>query len=163
MFAQTMFPTLRMAQTLNLVVKRSVDKSRNDVLKISLGGKLLGTVVDIPCVGVESNSVSMEDRASFVKAFRELGYKNKHEHLIENPEDELVMLSVCADFHNEGVTLKEMKRKAKTKCLWVTTDCVDGQFWEIKGAFDQDMKQAIIVANPAQTITFFINEDIADL
>ena len=169
MLPNTMFPTLRIAKALDVAVKRKLNTRDGDLMTVSMGGVKLGTSLQLPCGGPDETKIPEADMAAFVSAFREKGYKNKHEDdpqirsLIPNPSNELLLLSICADITNEGITLKSLKRRAKTHVIWVCRDCKPGEYFEFKAPFTEDMRQAIKTANPAQTILFFVNDDIADL
>lgn len=169
MIPNTMFPTLHIAKALDVAVKRKVNARDGVLMTLSMGGVKLGTSLQAPCGGPDETSIPAAHMANFVRAFRDKGYKSKHEddpeirRLIPNPSDELRLLGICADITNEGITLKAMKRRAKTHIMWVCRDSKPGEYFEFKGPCTEDMRQAVKVSNPAQTILFFINDDIADL
>lgn len=169
MLPNTMFPTLHIGKALDVVVKRKANAREGVLMTLSMGGIKLGTSLEAPCGGPDETNISAAKMADFVRAFHDKGYKSKHENdpeirrLIPNPSDELRLLGICADITNESITLKAMKRRAKTHIMWVCRDCEPGQYFEFKAPFSEDMRQAVKTANPAQTILFFINDDIAGL
>lgn len=164
MLPTTFFPTLRMARAVHADLKLE-ELSGQARLHISQGGRAIGYVADYPA-GVPSQAeIAAGDLARFVGAFVNNGYTNPSldpvpEHLRTN---EVVVQRICADLLGERAILKSMKRRAKTHAIWVSREAQPGAYQKFKGAFSEDLKQAIKMSNPAQTILFFINDDIADL
>lgn len=164
MLPKTMFPTLRIAKALDVKVK-VVKLSDRENRVLSIRGRTIGSVVTFPHGAPSDVEVAAGDCATFAKAFRDLGYSNPQEHLVPEPfrTAEMYVQSISTDILNEVKTLKAIKRRAKTHTIWVCRDCKPGEYFDFKAPFCEEMRQATKVANPAQTILFFVNDDIADL
>lgn len=164
MFPSTLFPAIRAAMAINATVKH-VRLSDRDHLVVSLNGKVVGKVVEYPHGAASDVEVGQAHCDAISAAFRAQGFSDPHENLIPLELRGKVDLQVfCRQLIQEQGLFKTVKRQAKTQILWVCRDCKPGEYWKIKyPAFDENARQAIKTANCAQTILFFVNDDIADL
>lgn len=162
----TFFPNLRIARDLKISLKKEKvvgGYSCSFKYSVRFDGRHLGNISqDLPSTGIDT-TISLEDCGLLVDALKEKGASA--EDLAKYPYLPIDAVASCmlVDILREEESLQKMKRRAKTKILWVCRDSKPTEYYEFKAPFSEDMKQAIIVANPAQTIAYFINEDIADL
>lgn len=157
-----LFPTLRMAHTLNVAVSRKINVEGYPVTTVKVAGKKIGTTVEYPHADVVE--IPAPAVAEFVKGFRDLGYKNTHPELFPNPTDELTLLSICAALLKEGIRLKPIKRRCKTNIIFVMKGADPNDCIEVTAPFTPEMKARVIRQNPpGTTIDYFVNDDIADL
>lgn len=164
MLPTTLFPTIRIAKAVNFTVMRK-SLSDRDRTTVSFNGQVIGSVIDYPHGAPSDVEVDPAQCEALVTAFLEKGYTDPHEHLVPAElRTKIYLQSICNALFQEESLLKTVKRQAKTQALWVCSDCKPGEYWKIKWpTFDENARQAIKVANPAQTVLFFVNDDIADL
>lgn len=164
MLPTTLFPTIRIAKAVNLKVMRK-SLSDRDRTTVSFNGQVIGAVIDYPHGAQSDVEVDPAQCEALVTAFRERGYADPQEHLVPTGlRTQVYLQSICNALLQEESLLKTVKRQAKTRALWVCSDCRPGEYWNIKWPiFDENARQSIKVANPAQTVLFFVNDDIADL
>jgi hypothetical protein len=162
----TFFPNLRIARDLKISLKKEkVEGGYSCSYKYSVrfDGRLLGNISqDLPSTGVQT-SISLEDCQVLVDALKAKGASPEamaEFHFL--PADAMVS-GLLSTILGEEESLQKMKRRAKTKILWVTHDAKPGDFMEMKHLFSEYGKRSIIAAYPENTIAFFINDDIADL
>lgn len=162
----TFFPNLRIARDLKITThkKKVVGGYKESFCYgVSLDGRDLGNVSqDRACTGIDT-TISEADTKLLVDALIAKGAFA--DRVAEFGQLGIYLFAGCmiGEIIREEESLAKMKRRAKNHTLWVLYNSKPNEYFELKSAFNQDFKQAVIMANPAQTIAYFINEDIASL
>jgi hypothetical protein len=162
----TFFPNLRIARDLKISLKKEkvVDGySCSFNYSVHFDGRHLGNISQIlPSTGIDT-SISLDDSQVLLDALKAKGASPDalaEFHYL--PADSLAACTLGVILQEEE-SLKKMKRRAKTKTLWVMRNAKRGEYAEQSSPFSEDFKQAVIAAYPANAIAYFINDDIADL
>ena len=163
----TLFPGLRAAKAINLVLKKVVATSdMHTSCDIHLNGTRLGSFVDHGDGGHANFVVINKHRDLLFAALRQGSLpclpSLPAEGIIFDPatmNDHEYAASVFFNLIGETQSLKSIKRKAKTNTLVVFTDYSPGEYATYKIPFNEESKKAVI-AKFGDRISFFVNEDI---
>jgi hypothetical protein len=162
----TFFPNLRIARDLKITThkKKVVGGYKESFCYgVSFDGRDLGNVSqDLACTGIDT-TISEADTKLLIDALIAKGAFA--ERVAEFGQFDIYLFAgpMIGELIREEESLEKMKRRAKNHTLWVLYNSKPNEYFELKSVFSEDVKQAVKMANPAQTIAYFINEDIADL
>lgn len=167
---KTLFPGLRAAKAINLVLKKVVATSDMHLsCDMHLDGTRLGSFVDHGDGGHGNFVVINKHREQLFAALRKgriPGLPSIPSAGIFTPDPDTVSdhdyaESVMANLICETQLLKTVKRKCKTHLLIVFNDSA-GEYTPYKMAFNDESRKAA-TAKFGDRISFFVNEDILSL
>jgi hypothetical protein len=162
----TFFPNLRISRDLKISLKKEKvvgGYSCSFKYSVHFDGRHLGNISqDLPSTGIQT-TISLDDCRVLVDALKAKGASA--EDLAKYPYLPVDAVASCmlGDILREEESLQKMKRRAKTKTLWVMHNAEPGDYMELKSTFCEDIKQGIAANYPSKAIAYFINDDIADL
>lgn len=163
---KTMFPALRAAKTIDLVLKKVVvtDAANGQFMScdIHLAGKNLGSYVDQGNGGHGDFHLIRKDQENLQEQMRKasvpvMPHDDAATMQIGPYADSAIALLIC-----EVLMLKSMKRLCKNNTVIVFTDDAFGAYHQYPYTFTAEAKSAA-TATLGDRIAFFVNEDILTL
>jgi hypothetical protein len=162
----TMFPALRAAKAIDLVLKNVVVTDTNNVQHMScdiyLAGSKLGSFVDHGNGGCGHFSVIRSDAEILYAQMRKANLpvlpNDKAEAMMIGPYAESALINLIC----ETSMLKTFKKYCKKHTVIVFKDTMQGEYSKYPHPFTSENRSAA-VAKLGSRIAYFVNEDITSL